>query len=347
MIELVARGPRMVAVRTARRAEVIQELQAVFTCELWSTLRTGINPEKIHCLLCVVDENGEHAEFLAIQESVESVLCGIIQMKNRLDFQVIRALPQMIIFNSLGNSRPVLDKIQQEIPCERIVLEDALHRENHEGILVMFLKEDDQNGRRFYEEALLADYDYGKLMSYLKIHAPRYLAKAFQPDEWHMVDLRIYDRYEAYNLQYKRITEAIKAMKLGYLVTETWNREVRTFEEPVGTYHIRLLTFLKPLQLKKYLIGLEYSRDGYRVVDLDLIWHNKKISWKDLLDDKETRKTIKKTKDFFPKSSFFAAQNDKAALIRYCIEELEAKMPEDTKEILKQYEQQISGNMDE
>ena len=59
MIELVARGPRMVAVRTARRAEVIQELQAVFTCELWSTLRTGINPEKIHCLLCVVDENGE------------------------------------------------------------------------------------------------------------------------------------------------------------------------------------------------------------------------------------------------------------------------------------------------
>lgn len=106
---------------------------------------------------------------------------------------------------------------------------------------------------------LLIEQDYLTLLSYLQIHAPRYLAKAFPPNAWHMVDLRIYDRYEAYELQYKRLTEAIKILQLGYLITETWNREISMFSDPIGTYHIRLLTFLEPMELKKRLIALEYQ----------------------------------------------------------------------------------------
>ena len=104
-------------------------------------------------------------------------------------------------------------------------------------------------------------------------------------------------------MQYKRLLKAIQALKLGYVVTEAWNREISAFSDPVGTYQIRLLTFFAAIGAKKkMLIALEYSQSGSRVVDLDLIWHKKKISWKDLLDDKETRKQIKQTAAFFPKS---------------------------------------------
>ena len=345
MLNLVARGPRMVAVRANEPDALVPYLMEQFGGERMENLHHGVDTARIHCILCVVNEAGaaESAQYLALGQSVEYVLCNMMTMA-RQDICAVRALPQIIVFNSLGEQQPVVDKIQKEMQCERIRLEEMLYRENDEGVVIVFLKEEQAGQRRFYEEALVAKYDYVNLLGYLRIHAPRYLAKAFAPDVWHMVDLRIYDRYEAYALQYNRLSEAIRALKLGYLVTETWNRETSAFAEPVGTYHIRLLTFLQPLELKKLLIGLEYSQGGSRIVDLDLYYHGKKLSWKHLLDDKATRKAIKKTADFFPKSSFFAVQNEKAELVKYCIGETMAQLPEDAKGKLQQYEQEIQQN---
>ena len=349
MLNLVMQGPRMIAIRTGQQEAMMQYLTGQFTCETMEKLGAGIDTAKTHCVLCVVNENGaaDSVNYLAVEQSVEYVLCHLMNPEAQQMIHAVRALPQIIIFNSLGEQKPVVDKMRAELQCERTGLDGMLHRENNEGVIVAFLIEDQPGNRKFYDEVLFADYDYASLMGYLRIHAPRYLAKAFAPDVWHMVDLRIFDRYEAYDLQYNRVTEAIKALKLGYIVTETWNREVSMFADPVGTYHIRLLTFLNPLELKKLLIGLEYSQGGSRIVDLDLFWHGKKISWKNLLDDKEIRKKIKKTASFFPKSSFFAVQNEISELILYCTEETAARMPETTKEILLQYEQQINQKANE
>ncbi len=106
------------------------------------------------------------------------------------------------------------------------------------------------------------------------------------------------------------------------------------------------MTFLEPMQLKKALIGLEYGRENGRLVDLDVIWHGKKISWKNLLDNKEIRKEIKELTSFFPKSSFFAIQNEKAALIKYCIQQLEEKLTEEDSNFLKEMEAQIRATED-
>lgn len=151
---------------------------------------------------------------------------------------------------------------------------------------------------------LLIEQDYLSLLSYLQIHAPRYLAKAFPPNAWHMVDLRIYDRYEAYELQYKRLTEAIKILQLGYLITETWNREISMFSDPIGTYHIRLLTFLEPMELKKRLIALEYSQRGQRIVDLNLVWHKRKFPGKIFWTTKPFAKKSNKQLPFFQNPTF-------------------------------------------
>lgn len=345
MLNLVAPGPKVIAIRTTDQQAMVAYLMEQFKCEKMEQLGLGVDTTKTLCVLCIVAVDGSAKEvYLGLGQSAEYVLCHLMNEKAQPMISAIRALPPMIIFNSLGEQQPVVDKIQAEFKCERTKLSDLLMRENDQGVIVTFLMNDQPTRREFYQETLFIQQEFSHLLSYLRIHAPRYLAKAFEPDAWHMVDLRIFDRYEAYDLQYNRLVKAIKVMKLGYIVTETWNREVSTFADPVGTYHIRLLTFMEPLELKKLLMGLEYSQSGDRIVDLDLYWHGKKISWKDLLDDKETRKKIKQTASFFPKSNFFAVQNDKLTLAKYCLEEVHFRIPDEDKEEMKEMEKAIRLN---
>lgn len=345
MLNLVAPGPKLIALQTEQQRAMVQYLSEHFICEPMPRLGIGIDTTRTLCVLCVVDlcSAAQNVVYLGVAQPAEYVLCHLMEVSAQQLIAHVRALPPSIVFNSLGEQQPVVDKIQSEFSCERSDWDTLLHRENDEGVIVLFLMEDTPKQRRFYEQTLFIRQEYTSLLAYLRIHAPRYLAKAFAPNAWHMVDLRIYDRYEAYDLQYKRLLKAIRMLKLGYVVTEAWNREVSTFTDPIGTYQIRLLTFLSPLELKKMLIALEYSQNGSRVVDLDLIWHNKKISWKNLLDDKETRKQIKQTASFFPKSNFFAVQNDKAALIKYCTAEAGKQLSESDRQELHQLEESIAA----
>ena len=343
MLRLVSTGPRIIAVRTKEQEKIAAYFLEQFDCVVMEHMGMGIDPDKTRCIICVVDENGTAAtaKYLGVYQPVEFILCQLMAAPVREDIAAVRALPPVVIFNGMGNVEAVMEKMLKEFPCEASGLDALLHRENNEGVLLVFLREDVSGQRKFHDKLLFVQEDYASLLKYLTIHAPRYLAKAFAPDAWHMVDIRMFDRYEAYEVQYKRLLEAIDILDLGYIVTETWDREVTAFADPLGTYRIRLMTFMKPIELKKLLVGLEYSQGGTRIVDLDLFWHGKKISWKDLLDDKETRKKIKKTADFFPKSNFFAVQSDRAELIKYCREATMTKIAEKEQEKFLNYEQEI------
>lgn len=343
MLRLVEAGPKMIAIRTKEQQQVADYLIKEFDCLVMEKLGMGFSPEKTRCIIYVVDEQGnaDTAKYLGVYQPLEFILCHLMTSPVQSMITNIRALPPMIIFNGMGNIAALTEKMQKEFSCEAVGLDGLLHHENNEGVLVTFLVEDMPGQRKFHDKLLFVHQEYASLLKYLSIHAPRYLAKAFAPDAWHMVDIRMFDRYEAYEVQYKRLLEAVEMLGLGYIVTETWDREVTAFADPVGAYRIRLLTFMKPIDLKKLLVGLEYSQGGTRIVDLDLFWHGKKISWKDLLDDKETRKKIKKTADFFPKSNFFAVQSDRAELIKYCREETMAKIADKEQESFLNYEQEI------
>lgn len=343
MLNLVASGPKLIYIETAQPQTFLQSITDRFPCQPMEQLGTGIDITKTQCILCVVsnDSRANQPYYLGMAQTAESLLCQLMTPQMQQMITHIRPLPPIILFNSLGEQKPVVDKIQSEFSCRRVHISQLLAQKNARETILCFLTEDNQGKRSFYQDVLLIEQDYLSLLSYLQIHAPRYLAKAFPPNAWHMVDLRIYDRYEAYELQYKRLTEAIKILQLGYLITETWNREISMFSDPIGTYHIRLLTFLEPMELKKRLIALEYSQRGQRIVDLNLIWHKKKISWKDLLDNKAIRKEIKQTAAFFPKSNFFAIQNDKAALIQYCMKQTYQSVSQEEKAQLQRLESAI------
>ncbi len=344
MLQLVVPGPKMVAVKTKQQQVFGQYCVDHFQAVPMQHLGLGSEDQNIRSIICVADPDApaKDALYLGMEQSIEYILCQLMNEEVSHMVTNVRALPPIVVFNSLGEHPPVVDKIQSEFQCERTGTQDLLFRENNEGVIVAFLMNESEGQRKFYKDTLFIKQSYAELVGYLRIHAPRYLAKAFAPNLWHMIDLRIYDRYEVYDLQYKRLVKAIKALELGYIVTETWDREVSTFSEPVGTYHIRLLTFMEPVELKQMLMGLEYSISNRRIVDLDAVWHNKKISWKNLLDNKEIRKQMKDTTaPFFPKSNFFAVQNDKAMLVKHCVGAVNARLSEEDKAELRELERAI------
>ena len=250
------------------------------------------------------------------------------------DFPMIaeaRTLPKTIFMNvgkETADIEAVHSMMVQELGGIKALLSEVAEIPNKEGALVYFLHESQENrGVMAYEECIYIDGDYAETLGYLKIHAPRYLAKAYAADAWHMVDIRIHDTNMKYKEQYRRVMMAIEALGLGYVVTESWNRETPLFDAPVGTYGIRLLTFMQPMELKIYLMALEYDMQGKRMVNLDVFYHGKKISWRDVMDVKEIRKMVLGGGFQLPKSIFFAEVADKAALLEFATKLLREKLP--------------------
>ena len=341
MLRLVGQGAKTVFLRTEQVNDLGNYLTEHFPCEEVDSLYDNYATGSSGCIIGILTGSEKKiGKCYQISQTAESVLGELITSETRELIAEVITPPPAILFNSLGETQPVIEKIQREFQAELLGIEE-ITKDRMNGALILFLESDGQSGKRLARKALFVRQDYDSTLEYLKIHAPRYLAKAFEPNVWHMVDLRIYDRYEAYDLQYQRLIYAIQKLHLGYIVSENWNREISNFSEPTGTYGIRLLTFLEPLQLKKALMGLEYGREAGRIVDLDIFWHGKKLSWKNVLDDKETRKEIKDLTSFFPKSNFFAIQNEKAALIKFCIQQLDNKLSEEESNFLKEMERQI------
>ena len=218
MLNLVAPGPKLIVAKTENQQALKQYLQEQFQAIEMNQLGLGEKDYNIKCIVCVADtvQPATGILYLGMTQTVEYVLCHLMHEQAKALITAVRALPQVVVFNSLGEYAPVADKMQAEFQCERVAIRDVLLRENNEGVIVAFLMQEAEGKRAFYSETLFIQQPYEELIGYLRIHAPRYLAKAFAPNAWHMVDLRIYDRYEVYDLQYKRLAKAIKAAYPAY-----------------------------------------------------------------------------------------------------------------------------------
>ena len=283
---------------------------------------------------------------ISVAHSAGFIMSKIFAAADLPAIEEIKVLPQSILMNmgkSGGDTEAVVTKIAAELNAQRITIGEAAYISESEGALIVFLNDSKTGQYIAASNSLLYVKDnFAEVLSYLKIHAPRYLAKAYPFDAWHIVEVRIFDEKEKYSAQYRRFLQAIQSLDLGYIISEYWDREVERFSLPVGAYRLRLLTFMEPLELKIMLMALEYSLDGPRIVDLDLFYHQKKISWRDVINTKEYRKLILgNTNQIFGKSSFFAEQSNKAAMVRYCTNKLLSSLSEKDRALLKAWEDNI------
>ena len=280
-----------------------------------------------------------------IPHNAAFILSQLYCAENLPAIEEIKVLPQSVFMNmgnNGGNVEAVINKIALELNAQRIALDEVFQISANEGALIVFLNSRQNSDLLAAGDILYVKDNFAETLSYLKIHAPRYLAKAYPFDAWHIVEVRIFDEREKYSAQYHRFLQAMRSLNLGYIISEYWDREVERFSQPVGTYRIRILTFMEPMDFKILLMALEYGINGGRIVDLDLFYHQKKISWRDVINSKEYRKQILgNANQIFGKSSFFAEQSNKAAMIRFCTNKMMSALSEADKSALKVWEDKI------
>jgi len=307
----------------------------------------AVSAEESHGYTLVFLQAEEGYRTITVPHCAAYVLSEIYAAEEFPMIAEARTLPKTIFMNvgkEIADVEAIKSAMVKELGGIKAMLSEVAEIPSKEGALVYFLHESKENqGSMAYEECLYIDGDYAETLAYLKIHAPRYLAQAYATDAWHMVDIRLHDTNMKYKEQYRRVMMAIEALGLGYVVNEAWNRETPLFDAPVGTYGIRLLTFMQPMELKIYLMALEYDMQGKRIVNLDVFYHGKKISWRDVMDVKEIRKMVLGGGFQLPKSIFFAETSDKAALLEFATKLLREKLPTESVSELNEWEDAIDG----
>lgn len=346
MLDLVKAGCENIAIDCDNAKNFSAWLQANFPESRAITLSAGltftIDSEQTGTLLFL--KSGDESSIYAAPQSAEQILCQIYNSRAELKLNKITALPRAIFFNILkdfGDIKAAEAKISAEMGAQMLTLPEISNLSSPKGALVCFLSSEKSLCRLAASHVLYLEKDYYYLLNYLMIHAPRYLAKAYPTDAWHLVTIRMQDNYEKYTAQYERLTKAIEFLDLGFIAGEQWNRELSPFAEPLGTYGLRLITFMPPLKLKLFLMALEYDTQGRRIVNLDLYYHGKKISWQDVCGNKEYRKLIKGSEFYLPKSILFAAGDDKAKALTYAHRLIKELLTPAETEVLKETEKNI------
>ena len=119
------------------------------------------------------------------------------------------------------------------------------------------------------------------------------------------MEIRIYDKYGAYNLHYNRMIEVFDDLDIGLVLGESWSKDYPKALLSVQIYRVRFFTFKEADELKRILLGLEYLRDGTRVVDYDVYCKNKKVGWVDLLKRKERRTATRDNEALIAQNELF------------------------------------------
>ncbi len=222
--------------------------------------------------------------YLLSESSPEEILALVINQGKGEILKEVRLLPRLILMRVPGNLPKVVEQIREDfsgtpVPLERI----ATHRSELRGVGVCFTTSRLNRNtpvEAFYPQALDIPGPYSSLYQQLRARALGYVNQGRENRDWYEVNIMIYDKYERYVLQYRRVMMVLMDLGVGLVLGECWEKDYGRVLIPLQVYRIRLFTFLPPEEIKEILVGLEYAGEGTRLCDLDIRLGKKKgLSW--------------------------------------------------------------------
>lgn len=219
--------------------------------------------------------------------SSEDLLCKYISAQDNHITSTVRRAPSIVIMRVFGDIKKVTDKIAQDYDAVNGSFEQQLEQANDYGIILGFTQESLKNSvtvKSLYPEVMYININYEEFMSDMRMQVLRYINEGIDKRDWYELEIRIYDRYEAYSLQYERLMKIIEELELGLVLGEAWSKDYPRLFMSVGVYRLRLFTFISPLEIKKALLGFEYTYSGDRIVDIDIYKGKTKLNWTDTIE---------------------------------------------------------------
>lgn len=332
MLSLVRNGSRSIYITTKDMNKLVNFLETSLDAEEMDTQLIQDRSREYQTLVFLSDheldfKSDRHLfrSFMISQEPI-SILSKIISYNTDNFIESIRPGANLVIMRSVGDLDQILLEIQKDLGGEIVQFDKYIENDNSDYTIVGLTDKPLSRGilaREFNQNFLMLHGEYGKIKRALRMKALHYLNIGIGKRDWNEVEIRVYDKFGAYSLQYDRLMDVFDDLEIGLILGESWSKDYPKAMLSVEVYRIRFFTFEDPASLKNILMALEYLDDGTRIVDYDLYCKNEKLSW---LSDIKRRDRFKTDR---VKEALKAREN------------LVASLAEDTIRNMKFYEEEI------
>lgn len=202
-------------------------------------------------------------------------------------------LPRTILFRISGDYSDVMEQMKQDYDAKVGKIPLFLRWTESGGrVAVMFTRNNLNRPiaiKDLFPDVLYVKMPYERLFRSLRSRAMSYFNEARGHADWRSLEIRVYDLWERYPLQARRLRLVLDELEIGLVLGEGRGKDYAHILMPVPVYRFHLATFLEPRQIKEILMGLEYSSSGKRLVDLDLFEGKQKTSWGVMAEKEEDR----------------------------------------------------------
>lgn len=307
MFSLIRSGPKILVVSTQNiitlKSWLAEVLNAV-SYDIDTAFDKSTENDTILFLtdtqLEVIDED-QILNVCLIKEEADAVLCKLLNSGYSDLISHIRTAPRLLILRVIGNLDLVMKEIQSDMGGVLGSFMDLLDEGSQHSTLVSITEKPLNRSMRIgdlYHEALKLEGSYAKYAKELRMHALKYLNIGINNRDWHEIEIRIFDRYSAYELHYDRLVELFEALELGLVLGESWSKDYPRLFMAVEVYRVRFFTFFDPKIIKQYLLGMEYTQDGMRIVDYDVYYNHKKMDWTEVLKKEDPKNRLQAGKKY-------------------------------------------------
>ncbi|HZJ99809.1 MAG TPA: hypothetical protein VFC79_07370 [Tissierellaceae bacterium] len=331
MVSLVRNGSRSVYITTKDVDSVIDFLKEDLDAEEMD-IQVIQDRSREYQTVVLVSESSDSNEKPQVIKSILvpkepiNILSAIITSSIAAIVETIKPGANFVIMRSSGDLEKVVKAVQGDLGGEIISYDDYTKNDNSNNTIIGLTEKPLTRGivaSDFHDNFLLIKGEYGKIKRQIKMQALRYLNIGIGHKDWNEIEIRIYDMFGAYNLQYDRMMQVFDDLDIGLILGESWSKDYPKAMLSVQVYRVKFFTFRKPSELKQILVGLEYMEDGTRIVDYDVYFENDKLSWNKGLTRKERFKI------------------DRKQLALEARHELFARLSKDTLKEVKRLEQEI------
>lgn len=271
----------------------------------------------------------DDAKYIILVHQPSSILLASI-LSSDLSGLIYRADlgPAILIMRIAGNEDKIVGSLKKSYGGELVSWKDGIRiGEKMDTLLTLTNKPIGRkvSGRDFSDNILLLSHPVNYVQQRLRSESIVFITQSMDTGEWFELRINIYDSKRYYSEHYRRLMLVLNRLEIGMVLGETWTRDHALVLYSVLAYQVRLFTVYPPYEVKKILLGLEYNEEGERLVDLDLYYRNKKVSWVSIDKKRKNRK-----------------KRDKVEECKQYRKELFEKLPDTTIQKLLEIEEKIS-----
>jgi len=198
--------------------------------------------------------------------------------------------PGTILIRVVGDGAVLEDEFVEKYGARSMPLDEAISEGEIEDTVLIITNSSLSKSislQEFTRLPLLVHQPTPELYWDLRSQGAHLITQSLEDKQWYEMRINIFDAAEHYDVHYERLQTVLSDLDIGMILGEMWTKDHALALMSVLAYQVRLFTLEPPAQMKRILMGMEYSRQGRRFVDMDLYYRNRKVG----KNDKNVRRT--------------------------------------------------------